>query len=274
MGWKWSIKGSFYTLNPFMYQIIVKWIKIYILDLINLNFMYLKHSAIFCVILFLLMCSSCKKKDEPANTTPDPPATDNRIYGELIVMKRELSNTNTLTPNYQLNIAYFDWDGLDYGTSGVYTTVDAVSLNTTSLTLMPGYSYRDSTTINSPYYWNVSSSDPNIPSFTHIVSGMPSSINGPYLQDTIFLTQNNVIKLTGIASTDEVEVVFASGFGSIGFYPPLGSDSIIVSPPYFVLPGTGTISVTAYKNSEATFNNKKFKFRLAHRVEKTNVVFK
>lgn len=239
--------------------------------------MRLKQLGILIGLLLLLLNNGCKKKSkDTAEPAPAPTPLDTKTYGEFIVMKRQLCTGSSLTPTWQYNRAVMDYAGQNgylfwgYGTF----TVDSIRLNSTSINLIQGGNYCDSTTINPPYSWKISNSDPHFSGFAHTASGTPQSITGAILPDTVFLSKNTTIKLTGTANADEVHVSLQCGFGVNTYVMSVSDDSLFLTPQYNMTSGTGNIKVIAYKNDEVYFNNKKFIFRVGHSVEKNNVVFK
>lgn len=183
----------------------------------------MKTLKFFLPLLFLLMIVSCKKKEKDPEPTPTSTNTNN--YDGLLYsqeMSSVYSGTIMFTSGNSSAIfptgGFFNSSTISDAFMGTALNVGTVSLN--SISLKPdnqssGVIYTDttSTVFSAPLSWSVSGGN-GIPAFTYTYTGVRPTYTGwTSLQDTIKLSQNTVINLTGISGADQILIYVMSGSG-------------------------------------------------------------
>jgi hypothetical protein len=244
-------------------------------------------SAILALIIF-----SCKKKEN----TPETPAVSTTgstststvpaYYGVLYSYKMDMLFSGTLTPMNGYSGAYFSPNTfinnttISEGFTGSAPDAGTVTINSiiTKKTFSSGsYYFGDSTNtlLNSPHYWSVSGANGVPPiSYTN-TSARPAYTGYSALKDTIKLSQNNVLSLTGISGADEIDINLFGGSGLAS--KNLAGDATNVTFTTADLSSVGTstngsIMINVYKNTYQAFGGKNYKFKIGYTLYKQIVV--
>lgn len=178
-------------------------------------------SAVLALTIF-----SCKKKEKdpepttPTTNTPVPNNYDGLLYSQEIsfvssgTIMTTSGNSNAIFPTG----GFYNSSTISDGFIGTALNVGTVSLNTVSLkpdNQSSGTFYTDTTyaVFSAPLPWSVSGGN-GIPAFTYTYTDVRPTYTGwNALQDTIKLSQNTVINLTGIIGADEILIYVMSGSG-------------------------------------------------------------
>ncbi len=181
----------------------------------------MKKLSFVLAALLVLVIFSCKKKEKDPAPTPTP---TNAYDGLLFAQSISLVSSGTIISTSGNSNAIFPTGGfynsstITDGFMGTALNVGTVSLNSVSLkpdNTASGIIYIDTTGIvfNNPLSWSVSGGN-GIPAFTYTYTETKPTYSGwNTIQDTIKLTQNTVINLTGISGADDILIYVMSGTG-------------------------------------------------------------
>lgn len=239
------------------------------------------------LFLSLFLVFSCKKKDstpEPAATTTGSSSSWPTYYGVLSSSQFDLVMSGTISSTGAQNTAYFSTSPIYNSSSmseGVISPLNAgtVSLNSTifkASNQSGSIFYQDttSTLFSSSYVWSVSGAA-GVPAINYTyTAARPSYTGWAALQDTIKLSQTNVINLTGITGADEI-VVTLYGTATLQRNLPGNATSVTLTSADLSSMSTttaGNIIVSCFKNTYQSFGGKDYKFKAGYELFKFAVM--
>lgn len=235
---------------------------------------------------FIILISSCKKKDSPSPDTASSNTNTSGYYGVLSSFQFNVLQGGTLTSNQGISNAVFSSNVMinngvvnNSYLDGGDVTLNNILFKKTTSTSFSYYSDSTHTILTPPNSWQVSgSANVSAISFTN-TNSYPTYTGYSSLADTIKLGQNNTISLSGISGADQIEVHFTD-------YPQLHTSTLkyvsgTTSSVTFsssemntlTTTNTGFITVICMKDTFQTFGGKSYKFQTGYQLQKLNVVF-
>ncbi len=243
----------------------------------------MKKLSIVLAALLVLVIFSCKKKEADPAPTPTPSnAYEGLLYAQEIsfvasgTIMTTSGNGNGIFPTG----GFYNSSAISDGFMGTALNVGTVSLN--SVYLKPdntssGTMYTDTTYAvhNAPLAWSVSGGN-GIPAFTYTYTeARPTYTGWNTLQDTIKLSQNTSVNLTGISGADEILIYVIGGSGMVSKIISGTATSVNFTPSELSTLSASTSSsiwVQCSKYSIVSLAGKNFKFKTSYSIIKGIVV--
>jgi hypothetical protein len=246
-----------------------------------------KLNILTCCILSILLAGACSKNNTTTsgggntnNTNSITPSNATSYYGILSVTAVQSYQNGYLWPASNIYTAYFSNTPTAYLSPSTFVKVDSVGLNG-RIFKFSNYSYQDSTYGNTypQGVWRIKGLN-GIPSFTYTATTpIPTYAGYGSLPDTIHISQNAVVPITGVSGSDQTTVIVSDGANGAGHLvaQTLATGGNSVTFLSGTLSGltvttgttaTGFINVHAVKNNVQSVNGKPINFTTEYQMTK------
>jgi hypothetical protein len=237
---------------------------------------------LFLSVIIVLTSYSCKKKDsaEPIESTMGGPVFSSSVYGSLQTLAIQAYSGNTFAYNDSTASANFYASPISAG-SVTYVNAGTVSYNGTQLKKSSSF-YSDTTHLinihQSGAIWNVAGSA-DVPTFTFAVTpSYPSFTGNVNLPDSISLSNNLTINLTGVSNCNSgIGVTLSDGvnYKTKSIIVPSTTCSFSSAELSAFSPTTNAYIIVTFSNGVFnTFSGKKYYFDYVLQHDKLQIKLK